>query len=332
MFKFLKPQQADVHTEAQHSAAAAQTVAPNDAQAVLSRIEWVGAKRLDGLMQGNYQTLFRGAGLMLADLREYRPHDDVRHIDWNVTARMQTPYVREHEQDRDLTAWFLTDLSASIDFGSQGVSKRALMTDCVALLGHILQRRGNRIGAVIEHADVLKNLEVLPSRSGRRHLLHILSRLLSGAPPVQNATSGLKRLLTGAQQVIKQRATIFVLSDFLTEPDWVETLLALASRHDVVAVRLVDPFDRELPAMGMMTIRDTETDQQVFVDTNDTGFRKRFAEATQDHEEQLMRAFAQAGVDCLELNTDHAVHEDLINYIIQRQRFLRQRSKGRSHA
>jgi uncharacterized protein (DUF58 family) len=327
MFKFLKPRQ----IEPPALAPASHTAPPINAQALLSRIEWVSAKRLDGLMQGNYQTLFRGAGLMLADLREYMPHDDVRHIDWNVTARMQTPYVREHEQDRDLTAWFLADLSASVGFGSQSVSKRVLMADCVALLGHVLQRRGNRVGAVIDRANAHKNLEVLPGRSGKRHLLHILHRLLNGPLYPQTEATGLKRLLMGAQNMIGQRATVFVLSDFLTEPDWNKALLGLASRHDVVAVRLVDPFDRELPAMGMITIRDAETGQQVFVDTNDTGFRRRFAEQTQAHEAQLMAAFTKAGVDCLELSTENVVHEDLIHFIVQRQRFLRQAGKGRHH-
>lgn len=327
MFKFLKPRQ----LEARATQPASLKPPQINAQALLSRIEWISAKRLDGLMQGNYQTLFRGAGLMLADLREYLPHDDVRHIDWNVTARMQTPYVREHEQDRDLTAWFLADLSASVGFGSQGISKRVLMADCVALLGHVLQRRGNRVGAVIDRSSAQKNLEVLPGRSGRRHLLHVLNRLLNGSLYPQTEATGLKKLLMGAQNVMGQRATVFVLSDFLTEPDWNKALLALASRHDVVAVRLVDPFDRELPAMGMMTIRDAETGQQVFVDTNDAGFRRRFAEQTQAHEAQLIDAFTKAGVDCLELNTENPVHEDLINFIVQRQRFLRQTSKGRNH-
>ena len=150
MFKFLKSKQSNdrgVQTP---------TPTPINAQALLARMAWTSAKRLDGLMQGDYRTLFKGAGMMLADLREYLPHDDVRHMDWNVTARMQTPYVREHEQDRDLTAWFLVDLSASIGFGSGSVSKRTIMAEAVALLGHLLQRRGNRIGAVIDRADPKK--------------------------------------------------------------------------------------------------------------------------------------------------------------------------------
>ena len=328
MFKFLKPKSPKISSVAGESG----QDAPINAQALLSRIEWVSARRLDGLMQGDYRTLFRGAGLMLADLREYVPADDVRHMDWNVTARMQTPYVREHEQDRDLTAWFLVDLSASMGFGSQSVSKRVVMAQYVALIGHLLQRRANRIGAVLDRAHPEKNLEVIPSRAGKRHLLHLLHRLLNGPLDPSSEPLGLKRLLTGAQRIIKQRSTVFVLSDFLTEPDWDKALLALASRHDVVAIRVIDPIERELPNMGMMTLRDAETNQQVFVDTSDPGFRRRFAQHAQSHEDQLLGALTRAGIDCLELSTESTVHEDLIRFIEQRQRFLRQKRPRPAHA
>lgn len=326
MFKFLKPRSSE-------STAVADSFenTPIDAHALLSRIEWASARRLDGLMQGDYRTLFRGAGLMLADLREYQPQDDVRHMDWNVTARMQTPYVREHEQDRDLTAWFLIDLSASVGFGSQAVTKRLVMAEYVALLGHLLQRRGNRLGGVLERADLQKNLEIIPSRAGKRHLLHLLHRLLNGPLNQSSEPVGLTRLLNGAQRIIKQRSTVFVLSDFLTEPDWEKALLGLASRHDVVAIRLVDPTERELPDMGMMTLRDVETNQQVFVDTSDPGFRRRFFEQVQKHEDHLVGALSQAGVDCLELSTQAPVHEDLMRFIERRQRFLRQSRSGPVH-
>ncbi len=325
MFKFLKSKQSS------DSGGKTPTQTPINAQALLARMAWTSAKRLDGLMQGDYRTLFKGAGMMLADLREYLPHDDVRHMDWNVTARMQTPYVREHEQDRDLTAWFLVDLSASIGFGSRSVSKRTIMAEAVALLGHLLQRRGNRVGAVIDRADPKKNLDIIPTRSGKRHLLHLLHRLLNQPLNQSSSSPSLKRLLTGAQRIVGRRATVFVVSDFLTEPDWDKALIALASRHDVVAIRLVDPLDQQLPDMGMLTLRDAETNQQVFIDSSDPGFRRRFTQQTQDHENALLRTLARAGVDCLELSTDSAAHEDLLQFIGQRQRFLRQTSVGPAH-
>src|SRR5436190_22555618 len=151
-------------------------------EALLKRLEWTVIRRLDGLLQGDYRTLWRGAGLDLADLREYQHHDDVRHIDWNVTARLQQPYVRQFTEDRELTAWFLLDLSGSIDFGSQGStgatgleirSKRSVSTDFVAVLARLLTRHGNRVGAML-YGNSLD--DVLPARNGRSHVLHLLQR------------------------------------------------------------------------------------------------------------------------------------------------------------
>src|SRR5438132_6643035 len=133
---------------------------------ILRRLEWTVIRRLDGMLHGDYRTLFRGFGLDLADLREYQLHDDVRHIDWNVTARLQTPYVREYYEDREVTAWFLLDLSSSVDFGSQNVRKRAVSTDFVTVLARLLTRHGNRVGAMFYGSSVDA---VVPAGAGRRH-------------------------------------------------------------------------------------------------------------------------------------------------------------------
>src|SRR3989449_6470148 len=139
----------------------------------LRRLEWTVIRRLDGLLHGDYRTLFRGFGLDLADLREYQYHDDVRYIDWNVTARLQTPYVREYNEDREVTAWFLLDLSPSVDFGSN-VKKRSVSTELVTVLARLLTRHGNRVGALF-YGDRVDT--VIPARGGRRHALHILHRI-----------------------------------------------------------------------------------------------------------------------------------------------------------
>ena len=145
---------------------------PRDLEKLLKKLEWTVIRRLDGLLHGDYRTLFRGFGLDLADLREYQYHDDVRHIDWNVTARLQTPYVREYNEDRDINAWFLLDLSPSVDFGSGEVRKRSVAADFVAVLARLLTRHGNRVGALLygERVDTM-----IPARSGRRHVLHLMS-------------------------------------------------------------------------------------------------------------------------------------------------------------
>src|SRR5512136_3177294 len=149
---------------------------PRDPERILRRLEWTVIRRLDGAVHGNYRTLFRGFGLDLADLREYQYHDDVRHIDWNVTARLQTPYVREFNEDREVTAWFLLDLSPSVDFGSGETKKRSVSTEFVTVLARLLTRHGNRVGALF-YGDSLDT--VIPARAGRRHVLHLLHRMLS---------------------------------------------------------------------------------------------------------------------------------------------------------
>jgi len=281
---------------------------PANPEAVLRRLEWTVLRRLDGLLQGDYRTLFRGFGLDLADLREYQYGDDVRHIDWNVTARLQTPYVREYHEDREVTAWFLLDLSPSVDFGSGEVRKRGVAADFVAVLARILTRHGNKVGALFYGEDVDT---MIPARSGRRHVLRILHAMLERPAPKRNLPTDLGELLTGAAHLMRRRSLVFVVSDFISVPGWQERLGQLAQRHEIVAVRLHDPLESDLPDIGMLVVQDAETGEQLFVDTNDRGFRKRFAAAAQKREEGLRAAFRQAGIDALELSTD----DDLIDAI-----------------
>ncbi len=279
-------------------------------EAVLRRLEWTVIRRLDGVLHGDYRTLFRGYGLDLADLREYVYHDDVRHIDWNVTARLQTPYVREFNEEREVAAWFLLDLSPSVEFGSQQLQKRAVSTEFVTVLARILTRHGNRVGALFFGSDVDT---VIPARSGRRQVLHILHRLLTRPALAQAAATDLRLLLQTAYRVAPRRSLVFVVSDFISMPGWAEPLAHLAQRHDVVAVRLYDPMEMELPDMGLLVIQDAETGEQLFVDTHDRGFRQRFATAAQKRETELRSAFRAAGVDTLELATD----DDLVDAILR---------------
>jgi uncharacterized protein (DUF58 family) len=285
-----------------------QPAPPRNPEAVLRRLEWTVLRRLDGLLQGDYRTLFRGFGLDLADLREYQYGDDVRHIDWNVTARLQTPYVREYHEDRELTAWFLLDLSPSIDFGSGEVRKRGVSADFVAVLARVLTRHGNKVGAMLYGEEVDA---VIPARSGRRHVLQILHAMLDRPAPQRSQATDLGRLLESAAHLMRRRSLVFVVSDFFSVPGWEERLGQLAQRHEVVAVRLHDPLEAELPDLGMLVVQDAETGEQVFVDTHDRAFRKRFAAAARKREHGLRAAFASAGIDALELSTE----DDLIDAI-----------------
>jgi len=281
-----------------------------DPEQVLRRLEWTVIRRLDGLLHGDYRTLFRGFGLDLADLREYQHGDDVRHIDWNVTARLQTPYVREYHEDRDVTAWFLLDLSPSVDFGSN-VEKHAVSTGFVTVLARLLTRHGNRVGAMLYGSQVD---DVIPARNGRRHVLHLLHRMMSRPDARSPQATRLADLLIGAFQVLERRSLVFVVSDFISEPGWEKPLGQLARRHEILAVRVCDPLESELPDLGVLTMQDAETGEQLFIDTHERGFRRRFAAMAASREAQMRQAFAKAGVDVLELSTEDQLFDSILRF------------------
>ncbi|MCO5100611.1 MAG: DUF58 domain-containing protein [Burkholderiaceae bacterium] len=297
-------------TQASRSEPVAAPVRAGSAEQILRRLEWTVLRRLDGLLQGDYRTLFRGVGLDLADLREYQHHDDVRYIDWNVTARLQTPYVREYTESREITAWMLLDLSASIDFGSGRTSKHAVSRDFVALLARLLTRHGNRVGAIFYGNGVES---VLPARSGRTQVLQLLHRMTKRPPHRSTQGTDLRELLRTAARTIRKRSLVFVVSDFFSAPGWAAALAQLVQRHEVIAVRLYDPLEHRLPDLGLVTMQDAETGEQMFVDTHDLAFRRRFEQAAERRESALREAFAAAGADVLELSTD----DDLVDAILR---------------
>jgi uncharacterized protein (DUF58 family) len=291
-------------------------------EALLHRLEWTVLRRLDGLLHGDYRTLFRGHGVDLADLREYQYSDDVRHIDWNVTARLQTPYVRVYNEERETSAWFLLDLTSSLDFGSGAVKKRAVAAELVGVLARMLTRHGNRVGAILYSGRVDA---VIPAGSGRRHVLHILHRMLAladrpSARDTPPSETRLQELLQSAGHAIQRRSLLFVVSDFISAPGWDRPLAQLSQRHEVLAVRLYDPLEQELPDLGFVTMQDAESGEQLFVDTNDRGFRKRFAALAEAREEALRAAFGHAGVDVLELSTEDHLMDAVMRFADLRKR------------
>ena len=296
---------------------------PNDQ--LLRRLEWQVIRRLDGLLQGDYRTLWRGAGVDLADLREYQHHDDVRHIDWNVTARLQQPYVRQFIEDRDLTAWFVLDLSGSVDFGSADVTKLAVSTALVATLARVLTRHGNRIGAVLYGNRVEA---VMPPRSSRMQVLELLQRMQAPRPAPGLAEGGkgtsLATLLQAAAGVMKRRSLVFVVSDFISQPGWEDALARLGQRHELVAVRLWDPLEMALPDVGLVTVQDAETGEQLFIDASDPEFRQRYEQFARQQEESVLAGLSGSGADVLELATDDDLLQTLMRFAdLRRQRARR---------
>ena len=310
---------------------------------LLRQLEWRVVRRLDGQLQGDYRSLFRGSGIDFTNLREYEPGDDLRHIEWNVTARMDTPYVREYVEDREVTAWLLLDHSASMGFGPVDRQKDLVLAELATTLALVLTRRGNRVGMVVFDQDVER---VLPARSGRNQVLQIADVLLdrrnarAAATEAASTTkpgrrrsprdSGPERhvtdlgaMLNRSAGMIRRRALVVVVSDFISEPGWEKALSRLARRHEVVALQVSDPREDELPDVGSINVEDAETGEQIFVDTSDPGFRSRLKTAADERQALLEETTRSAGVDLHQVRTD----EDLVRSLLRISELRRRRRR-----
>ena len=283
---------------------------------ILQRLDWRVLRRLDGLLQGDYRTTFYGGGVDFANLREYEPGDDVRRIDWNVTARMATPFVRQYIADREVTAWLLLDRSHSMQFGGFDRPKDLVLTEFVTTLARLFTRGGNRVGAILFNNQIER---VVEPRSGRNQVLRIARYVLDPAAPT-GTTTDLSILLRTAMNSIRRRSLVFVISDFISEPGWHRHLGLLAQRHEVVAIRLWDPRETELPDVGFVVLQDAETGEHLHVDTSDPVFRQRFRDAARAREEQLATATKRAGVDLHSVATDDDLVKALVRMVDVRRR------------
>jgi uncharacterized protein (DUF58 family) len=287
---------------------------------VLRRLEWRVLRRLDGRLQGDFRTVFRGSGVDVADLREYQFGDDLRHIDWNVTARTDTAHVREYVEDREVTAWLLLDTSASMDFGPVERRKHVVLTEVAATVAQLLSRGGNRVGAVFFDARIR---ETIPPASGRNQVLRILARMLH-PPQAERGTTDLAAALRATLGILRRRSLVVVVSDFLTAPGWQGLMGQLARRHDVVPIQVVDRREFELPAAGMIYVEDAETGEVIFVDTDDAGFRRRLAAAADERQATLVADLRSAGLPLFPVATD----EDLVRALFRIAQLRRPRRSG----
>lgn len=285
---------------------------------ILLRLDWQVIRKLDGLLQGDYRSLFYGYGVDFADLREYQSEDDTRYIDWNVTARMDVPYIRQYHEDREITAWFLLDLSPSVDFGAAQTHtlKRTVLIDFVTTLARLLTRHGNRVGAIFYGSRVD---HVIPARGGKLQVLRLVNDLLRQPSLDRAPFTDLTPLLEAGLRSIKRQSLIFIISDFISAPGWERPLSLLNQRHEVLAIRLWDPREVALPDIGPMIMQDAETGEQLYVDTHDKGFRRRFEEAARRREAGLNDAFRRAGVEALALSTGEDLVRALVRFAALRQ-------------
>lgn len=292
--------------------------ARRDVARLLHRLEWTVLRRLDGHLQGDYRQLLRGNGLEFADLREYHMQDDVRHIDWLATARTQTLYVRTFQEERDMTAWLLVDVSGSMRFGSIARSKHEVGLEVCALLARLLTRRGNPVGLML-HAGVGAGIDrMVPPGTSRRHVLRLLHEMANAPQPPVGQSTDFGAVLHDAAARIRRRSTIFVVSDFISQPGWEKPMTQLSQRHDVVAIRLRDPMEHTLPALGVVPLQDMETQELVWLDAQDPGLRQRFADLAHAREAGLHAVWVQAGVDCLEIDTQEPLEDAFVEFIRMR--------------
>jgi uncharacterized protein (DUF58 family) len=259
---------------------------------LLLRLEWKVLRRLDGRMQGSYRTPYRGSGLDFAGLRAYAEGDDARHIDWNATARLDEPQVRQFTEDRELTVWLVLDRSASMDVGAPGRGKRDVLAELALVLARLFGRGGNRVAAVLHDGAAAR---IVPPGTGRAHALRI-GHELGRASPAPGTGTDVAAMLESVASAARRRSLVIVVSDFIGTGDWDRPLLRLAHRHDVVALRVLDAADGELPDAGLIVVQDAETGEQLLVDSGDPLFRARFRAGAAERDAAVERGMRRAGV------------------------------------
>jgi uncharacterized protein (DUF58 family) len=293
---------------------------------VLRRLQFKVVRRLDGYFFGDYTGVFYGPSLDLAEVREYQPGDEIRRIDWNVTARMNRIFVRQYLEERELTAWLLVDLSPSMRFGTRRQLKRDSAIEFAGVAAYIVTRHGDKVGLM----GFPGREAFVPPRSGRMHalrIIHVLEQAASrdAAPGGPDLGSSLRHLV----RLLRRRSLVFVISDFLGPEGWELAVRELSRRHDVIAVWIQDPAERELPDVGGLFVRDPETSEQLWVDTSDPTLRKAYRELTDRQRSRVQTALRTSRIDVLEISTAEPLVEPLVRFIQYRRRKGRWNLAGR---
>ncbi len=300
-------------------------VAGAPAEEVLRRLHLDVARRLDGVLHGDYEGLVPGRGSEPGEARPYEPGDDVRRIDWNVTARLQQVHLRETTADRELSTWVLLDRSASLDFGTAACEKRDLALAATAAIGFITLRTGNRLGVILVEGG---GLRVLPPGTGRRHLLGTLHAATQASiTPGSGAIDLAGAIRSLARSGRRRRGLAVVVSDFLAPDGWEREMRGLASRHETLAIEVVDPRELELPDVGVLQLVDPETGRHREVQTSSHDLRERYAEAAAAQRAEIARRIQAAGATHLVLRTDGDWLLDIVRFVAERR--LRRRAAAR---
>jgi uncharacterized protein (DUF58 family) len=267
---------------------------------------------VDGLISGNYNSIFKGQGIEFSEIRDYRAGDDIRTIDWKVTARFNHPYIKEFIEERDLQVYFVIDVSGSGNFGTS-ISKQEKSFEIIASLMFAALGNNDGVGVFLITDDMEK---FIPAKKGRKHILQLLDIITTFTP--NSSKTNLKKPLEQVSKTIKRKSIVFVISDFIDTNEYVKPLKVLRKHHDVVALRIVDPREREIPDVGMIELEDDETGEQILVDTSDEEFRNSYSRLIAENDTRFLTSMMKNKIDTISLSTDQ-------NYPTSLKRFFKKR-------
>ena len=290
-------------------------ISMSQTKTILKKIKKLDIKTkqlVDGIITGNYNSVFKGQGIEFSEIRDYRPGDDIRAIDWKVTARFNHPYIKEFIEERDLQVYFVIDVSRSGSFGTN-ISKKEKSLEIVASLMFAALRNNDGVGVFL----VTENMEkFIPVRKGRRHVLKLLD-IISNFTPISTKTS-LKKPLERVSKTIKRKSIVFVISDFIDNSDYLKPLKMLRKRHDVIALRIIDPREKEIPDVGLIELEDEESGEQILVDTSDEEFRDSYSRLVAENDSHFLANMMKNKIDTISLLTDQ-------DYSIPLKKFFKRR-------
>ncbi|MGK0209014.1 MAG: hypothetical protein ACI83O_000276 [Patescibacteria group bacterium] len=279
----------------------------------IRKLEITTKKLIDGLISGNYHSIFKGNGIDFSELQEYKAGDDIRNIDWNVTARLHTPYVKQFIEERDLSVYFIVDISSSSAFGNQ-ISKMQKILEITASLAYSAVKNSDKVGLFLTTEDVEK---YIPARKGKKHFLKVLDQIISFKP--QSKKTDLNKSLSHVSKIIKRRGIVFIISDFVSN-DFTKPLKMIKQNQDVIAIKINDQNELHLPNVGLIQLEDPETDEQIVVNTSDHEFRERYHNAIHNFNQELQTKFKKYKIDNIELNTEQSYEKPLKKFFNFRKR------------
>jgi uncharacterized protein (DUF58 family) len=283
----------------------------------IRNIEISTKKLIDGLITGNYHSVFKGSGIEFSEIQEYKPGDDIRNIDWNVTARFNEPFIKQFIEERDLQVYFIIDISSSATFGNQ-ISKKQKTTEITASLAYSAIKNNDNVGIFLTTDKIEK---FIPARKGRKHLLTIIDQLLSFKP--ESKKTNLNCALMQISKIIKRRSVIFIVSDFYTD-EFTKPLKILKNNQDIIAIKVNDIREIDIPEIGLIELEDPETEEQILVDTSNKEFQENYKKIIHEHNNKLKKVFRKYKIDTIEITTEQNYEKPLKKFFkLRKQRINR---------